>query len=168
MPQRARVLLPALVLAATLPGLASGQGPVEPIPTGLTFTAALGGGGELGLDHGREGVLEVEGTAGYEWSERGLRAELGAALGLEPDTHLALRPGVRWSMPGLPVQLRFALDAATSRESGLHWRWLLVGLATEVRLTGLLGLYAEIDTGAPLSSAHGVPLLARGGASFRF
>lgn len=166
MPRRA--LLPALLLAAALPDPAFADGPSAPGPTGLTFTAALGGGGELGLDHGRAGVLEVEGTAGYEWAERGLRGEVGLALGLEPDTHMALRPGVRWSMPQLPIQLRVALDAATSRENGLHWRWLLVGLAAEIRLTGLLGLYAEVDTGAPLASEHGVPLLARAGASFRF
>ncbi len=49
-----------------------------------------------------------------------------------------------------------------------HWRWLLVGAAAEVRLTSLFGLYGEIDTGAPLSSTAGLPLLLRGGASFRF
>lgn len=167
MPQRAR-LLPAALLAAALPALASAAGPVAPGPTGFTFTSSLAGGGELGIDHGKEGILEVEAAAGYEWVQSGLRGELGLALGLNPDTHVALRPGVRWSMPQLPIQLRLALDAATSRESGLHWRWLLVGLAAEVRLTGLLGLYAEVDSGAPLSSEYGVPLLARGGVSFRF
>jgi hypothetical protein len=166
MPRRARVL--ALAVAAALPALAAAEGPTAPGPTGLTFTASLGGGGEVGLDHGKAGILEVEGTAGYEWAELGFRGELGLALGLDPDTHVALRPGVRWSMPALPIQLRAALDAASSREGGLHWRWLLVGLATEVRLTGLLGLYAEVDSGAPLSSIYGVPLLVRGGASFRF
>lgn len=164
MPRQAlRVAL--AVAALTLPALASADGPG---PTGLTFTASLGGGGELGLDHGKAGVTEVEGTVGYELGDSGLRPEVGLALGMDPDTHFALRPGVRWSVPGVPVQLRGALDAANSRESGLHWRWLLVGLAAELRLTGVLGLYAEVDTGAPLASEHGVPLLLRGGASFRF
>lgn len=171
MPRPARRLAAAVAFAllAALPALAAAA-PPAPGPSGLTFTASLGGGGELGLDQGEgdEGVLEVEGTAGYEWAAQGLRAEVGLTLGLDPDTHMALRPGVRWSIPRLPVQLRFALDASTSRESGLHWRWLLVGLAGEVRLTGLLGLFAEVDTGAPLSSDHGVPLLARAGASLRF
>jgi hypothetical protein len=43
-----------------------------------------------------------------------------------------------------------------------------VGVAGEVRWTSLLGLYAEVDTGAPLSSRAGLPLLVRAGASFRF
>lgn len=167
MPRRL-LALAAVVLATALPALASAAAPGAPGPSGLTFTTALGGGAELGLDHGKAGVLEVEAAAGYEWAARGLRGELGLALGLDPDTHVALRPGVRWLMPELPLQLRVALDAATSRENGLHWRWLLVGLAAEVRLTGLLGLYAEVDSGAPLASEHGVPLLGRVGASFRF
>ena len=169
MPRRVLSSL-ALVVASLLPALAWAAPADAPAPTGLTFAAALGGGGELGLDQGEgdAGVVEVEGIAGYEWAERGLRAEVGLALGLDPDTHVAVRPGVRWSLPQLPLQLRVALDAATSRESGLHWRWLLVGLAAEIRLTGLLGLYAEVDSGAPLSSGHGVPLMGRAGASFRF
>lgn len=169
MPRRAFPLL-ALAAASMLPTLARAAPPGAPGPTGLTFAASLAGGGELGLDPGEgdEGVVEVEGIVGYEWAGPGLRGEVGLALGLDPDTHVAVRPGVRWSMPQLPLQLRVALDAATSRESGLHWRWLMVGLAAEVRLTGLLGLYAEVDTGAPLSSEHGVPLLGRVGASFRF
>jgi hypothetical protein len=75
---------------------------------------------------------------------------------------------VRWSLPTVPVQLRVALDAANARDRSLRWRWLLVGAATEVRFTSVLGLYAEIDTGAPLNSDAGLPLLVRGGASFRF
>ncbi len=163
-----RTALAALLALTVAPALAAAQAPPAPAPTGLTFTASLGGGGEVGLDHGKAGILEVEGTAGYELGDSGIRPEVGLALGLDPDTHFAVRPGVRWSIPALPVQLRGALDAANSRKSGLHWRWLLVGLATEVRMTGVLGLYAEVDSGAPLASEHGVPLLVRGGVSLRF
>jgi hypothetical protein len=57
---------------------------------------------------------------------------------------------------------------SNARDSGLRWRWLLVGAAAELRLTGLFGLYGEIDTGAPLNAKAGLPLLLRAGASFRF
>lgn len=164
MPRSLLAALAALVLA---PSLAAAQAPLEAGPTGLSLTASLGGGGEVGLDHGQPGIFEVEGTAGYELGASGFRPEVGLAFGLDPDTHFAVRPGVRWTLPAVPVQLRAALDASNSREGGLHWRWLLVGLAAEMRLTGLLGLYAEVDSGAPLSSDHGVPLLVRGGISLR-
>lgn len=162
-----RPLLVALAALVAAPSLASAQAPLAPGPSGFSVTASLGGGGEVGLDHGQAGILEVEGTAGYELGDSGFRPEVGLAFGLDPDTHVALRPGVRWSVPAVPVQLRAALDASNSREGGLHWRWLLVGLGAEMRLTGLLGLYAEVDSGAPLSSDHGVPLLVRGGISLR-
>ena len=162
-----RSLLAALGALALAPSLVAAQAPLAPAPTGFSLTASFGGGGEVGLDHGQAGVLEVEGTAGYELGDSGFRPEVGLAFGLDPDTHVAIRPGVRWSIPAVPVQVRGALDASNSREGGLHWRWLLVGLATEMRLTGLLGLYAEVDSGAPLSSDHGVPLLVRGGISLR-
>lgn len=157
-------MLAALAALVLSPALAAAQAAG---PTGLSLTASFGGGGEVGLDHGQAGILEVEGTAGYELGSSGVRPEVGLAFGLDPDTHVALRPGLRWSMPALPVQLRAALDASNSREGGLHWRWILVGLGTELRLTGLVGLYAEVDSGAPLSSDHGVPLLVRGGISLR-
>jgi hypothetical protein len=162
-----RSLLAALAVLGLAPSLAAAQAPLEPSPTGLSLTASLGGGGEVGLDHGKAGIFEVEGTAGYELGPSGFRPEVGLAFGLDPDTHFAVRPGVRWTIPAVPVQVRAALDASNSREGGLHWRWLLVGLAAEMRLTGLLGLYAEVDSGAPLSSDHGVPLLVRGGISLR-
>lgn len=159
--------LALLVLLAPAAGAAQPAG-APPPATGLTASASLAGGGELGLDSGKSGVLELEGAVGWEIESAGLRPELAVAIGLEPDGHVALRPGVRWSIPGFPVQLRGALDASNSRRSGLHWRWLLVGAAYELRFTSLLGLYAEIDTGAPLASDAGLPLLLRGGASFRF
>jgi opacity protein-like surface antigen len=160
----------AAVLAALLPAaaLAEDASAPQPTTTGLTASVSLGGGGELGLDSGKAGVLEIEAAVGWEFESVGLRPELAATIGIEPDGHAALRPGVRWTLPGLPVQLRAALDASNSRRSGLHWRWLLVGAAAEIRMTSVLGLFGEIDTGAPLSSSAGLPLLLRGGASFRF
>jgi hypothetical protein len=161
----------ALAIAALLaaPVLARAQGAASTgLPPGFTFTAAMGGGGELGLERGQASVLEVEAAAGYEAREIGLRGELAVALGIEPDTNLALRPGLRWQLPGAPIQLRVALDVSNARDEDWGWRWLLVGAATELRVTGLFGLYGEIDTGVPLRGAAGVPLLLRAGASFRF
>jgi hypothetical protein len=164
-------------LAATLllaaPALAEEGAPAAPAlgaPTGLTGTVSLGGGGELGLDEGEgdAGVLELEAAVGWELSSVGIRPELAAAFGLAPDTHVALRPGVRVFLPGYPIQLRVALDAANARDRDFGWRWLLIGAAAEFRLTSLVGLYGEVDTGAKLSSGAGLPLLVRAGASFRF
>jgi hypothetical protein len=164
-----RPILLVLALSALSPLPSAAQdGPPAPGSTGLTATVSLGGGGELGLSSGKAGVLEVEGTVGYDFTSVGLRPEIGLAFGLEPDTNVALRPGVRWSIPEFPIQLRAAFDVSNARDSGLRWRWLLVGAAAELRLTGLFGLYGEIDTGAPLGSDAGLPLLVRGGASFRF
>jgi hypothetical protein len=160
-------LAAALVAALAAPALAQEPEP-QPLSTGLTALVSLGGGAELGLEEGKNGVLETEVTVGWEIESIGLRPELAAVLGLAPDGHVALRPGFRWSLPALPIQLRVALDASNARDTDLRWRWLLVGAAAEVRLTGLLGLYGEIDTGAPLGSEAGLPLLVRGGASFRF
>jgi hypothetical protein len=165
-----RLPISALALVALLAPLAGVAQPAgaPPPSTGLTASASLAGGGELGLKSGKAGVLELEAALGWELESAGLRPELAAAIGLEPDGHVALRPGVRWTLPGFPIQLRGALDASNSRRSTLHWRWLLVGAAGEIRFTSLLALYAEIDTGAPLASDAGLPLLLRGGASFRF
>ncbi len=162
-----------LALAAALLSLSaapsSAQEPAPaPVSTGLTATVSMGGGGELGLDSGKAGVLEVEAAVGYEMTSIGLRPELALAFGLAPDANVALRPGVRWTIPEFPIQLRAALDLSNARDSGLRWRWLLVGAAGELRLTSLFGLYGEIDTGAPLNSKAGLPLLLRAGASFRF
>jgi hypothetical protein len=164
-----RPILLALALAA-LPPVRSAAQDAAPAPssTGLAATISLGGGGELGLSDGKAGVLEIEGVVGYDFTSVGLRPEIGLAFGLAPDTNVALRPGVRWTIPEFPIQLRAAFDVSNARDSGLRWRWLLVGAAAEVRLTALFGLYGEIDTGAPLSAKAGLPLLLRGGASFRF
>ncbi len=163
-------LLPAAALAGLLLPAAALAEEAAPLPlsTGLTTSVSLGGGGELGLESGKPGVVEMEAAVGWEVESVGLRPELAVGLGVAPDGHVALRPGVRWSIPGFPLQLRAALDASNARVSGLHWRWLLVGALAEIRFTSLLGLYGEVDTGAPLASQAGLPLLVRAGASFRF
>lgn len=163
MPRPLALALSAAVLA--LAGRAAAQEGAR--PTLYTFSAAVAGGAELGLDRGKAGVTEAELAAGLESQELGLRGELAVALGLDPDSHFALRPGVRYRLPGTPLQLRAALDAANSR-GDFRWRWLLLGVATELRVTSSLGLYAEVDTGAPLNGDAGVPFLFRAGASFRF
>jgi hypothetical protein len=131
---------------------------------------AVGGGGELGLDEaeGDAGVLELEATIGWELGSSGVRPELGAAFAVAPDAHVALRPGVRLALPGYPIHVRLALDAANARDRDFDWRWLLIGAAAELRLTSLVGLYGEVDTGVKLSKDAGLPLLVRAGASFRF
>jgi hypothetical protein len=163
-------LSPALTLAQDqgAPASPAASGLPEGAPTGLTGTVSLGGGGELGLDQGKAGILELEAAVGYEFQPVQIRPELAIAFGVAPDDHVALRPGIRVTLPGYPIQLRAALDASNARTAHLAWRWLLVGVAGELRFTSLLGLYAEIDTGAKLSSDAGLPLLVRAGASFRF
>lgn len=166
-PARSALLLVALAAASAAPLRAAAQGaPGEP-PSGLTASFSLAGGGELGLDDGEEaGFGEVEVTAGWEFE--GWRPEVALAAGVRPEGHVALRAGARFDLPGMPLALRVAADAANARGDGLRWRWLLVGLAAEIRFTSQLGLYAEVDSGAPLNGDAGVPLLARAGATFRF
>jgi hypothetical protein len=159
------VLSSAALALAALPAVAqesSGQ------PATYTLSAALAGGSELGLDQGKPGVAELEVAIGVESQDLGLRGELAGGLGFAPDSHVSLRPGLRYRLPGMPLQLRAALDGANSRGHGFRWRWILVGLAAELRVTSLMGLYGEVDTGAPLNVDAGLPLLFRGGVSFRF
>ncbi len=163
-----RPLLTCLVLLAMPPLAAAQEGAAGGAPTGLTASAALGGGAELGRESGKAGVLEFEAAVGYEIGSSGIRPEFAATFGVEPDSHVALRPGVRWTIPGLPIQLRLAVDASNARGETFGWRWILIGAAGEVRLTSLLGLFGEIDTGMAMSSDAGLPLLLRAGASFRF
>jgi hypothetical protein len=161
--------LPSLAVAAAL-ALAAGRATAqEGGRTGpLTLSASIAGGAELGLDEGKPGVTEAEVAAGIELEDVGLRGEVGLALGLAPDSHVALRPGLRYRLPGMPLQLRAAVDGSTSRGNGFRWRWILVGIAAELRITSLMGLFGELDTGVPLNRDAGLPLLIRGGASFRF
>lgn len=176
MPRRATlgtlpaVRLTTIALAALLAPAAAGAAQKEAAgaesPGGLTVTGSLAGGSELGLSSGQAGLLEAEAIVGYEFQPTGLRPELGAVLGLAPSGHLGLRPGLRWSLPAVPIQLRAALDWSNVRDD-FAWRWLLLGAAGEIRMTSLFGLFVEFDTGAPLTGHAGVPLLLRVGASFR-
>jgi hypothetical protein len=158
----------SLVLALPVPSAAEGTAAGGPL-----LAASLGGGAEAGLARGqRSGALDLEGLAGWEFPTYGLdtglvlRPELALSLGLAPDFHLALRPGVRAALPGMPLWLRAAADWSNARGDA-RWRWLLLGLAWEVRFTGAFGLFAEADTGVPLAASAGVPFLFRAGATFR-
>lgn len=154
-----------LLVAAALAAIPAGASAEAAGPTG---TLSLAGGSELGLDAGKAGVVEIAATAGWELGALGLRPEMGLAIGLAPDTHLALRPGLSWSVPGYPFRLRLAADASNARQSSFGWRWLLVGGAAEIRLTGRLGFEAGLDIGLPLAARAGVPVLLRVGTSVRF
>jgi len=166
MSRPSRLALLALLLASTpAAARAADDGP----PSGLAASFSLAGGGELGLDEGEDaGLGELELVAGWELAALGIRPEIGLALGIAPEGHVAIRPGVRWGIAGLPFAVRVAADASNVRGDGMRWRWLLVGIAAELRFTSLLGIYAEVDTGAPLNRDAGLPLLLRAGASFRF
>jgi hypothetical protein len=157
----------AALSALLLPSLGAAQ---SSVPSGVTASLSLAGGAELGLasNAGGAGLGELEGAIGYEFESVGLRPELGLVIGLAPGSDFAFRPGVRLALPGVPLQFRAALDASTARVSGLSWRWLLLGVATELRFTSTLALFGELDSGAPLNSRAGLPLLFRAGAAFRF
>jgi hypothetical protein len=166
---RLHAFLAAAALALALPVRSWAEGAAG----GPMLAASLGGGGEAGLAGGRRaGALDLEGLVGWELrtseAEAGaaIRPELALSLGLAPDVHFAVRPGVRVAVPGTPLWLRVAADWSTARDES-RWRWLLAGVAWEVRLTGTLGFYAEADTGVPLAPSAGLPLLLRAGATFR-
>ncbi len=78
-----RRLVPILLAAlAPLAGAAQQPAPDGP-PTGLTASISLGGGGELGLDSGKAGVVELEAAVGWEFEAVGLTpvAKLEGAQG---------------------------------------------------------------------------------------
>lgn len=155
-----------LAAVAALAAFAPAASAVE-APSGLVFSAGVGGGVELGLEGEKAGLAETELSLGWEHERTGLRPEVAFSLGLAPDTHVAVRPGVRWAAPEIPVQLRVALDWSNAREEK-RWRWLLVGGAFELRWTSAFSLFAGLDLGFPIGRDAGLPLIARGGASFRF
>jgi len=159
------------LLALALPCAALAHAPETPsaggAPLGLVVTADLGGGGSLGggSDYTPRGLFEAEVGAGYELP-LGFRPELALVLGLAPDVHVAIRPGLHYAFPDLPFYGRAALDWSTVRGTG-SWRWLLVGGGAEVRLTDVLGGFAEADLGFPLAGGVGLGVLVRAGVSFR-
>ena len=131
-------------------------------PSGFTVSVDLGGGGDLS---GPTGVFEAEIVGGFALG-KGWALELGLVLGMAPGNYFGLRPGVHWALSE-PFYLRAAFDVAGPNGS-LDWRWLLLGGGVELRITDVVGGFLEADTGFPLSSAFGVPLLARGGVFFSF
>lgn len=138
-------------------------------PTGFAVFGALGGGGAAAGSRGdatRGGLFEAELGAGFELGG-GLRPELALTLAIAPETHVGLRPGVRYALEGMPFFLRGALDFSAP---GGSWRmrWLLAGAGAEVRVTDQLGLGAEADLGVPLASKAGFGFLLRAGVTFRF
>jgi hypothetical protein len=170
---RTLTLLAAGALMLARPAVAQDRPAATAAPDGLALAASLAGGVEAGLDAGRSGLLELEALAGWEIPATAARAgltirpELALTLGTAPDNHVALRPGVRLSIPETPLWLRAAFDWSNARGQDPRWRWLLIGVAWEVRVTGFLGLALEADTGLPLSSQAGLPLVVRVGATFR-
>jgi hypothetical protein len=136
-------------------------------PIGLVAAASLGAGGEMGLDQGKTGLFELELAGGWEHEPTRLRPELALALGFAPDTHVAVRPGLRAGLAEVPVWLRAALDLSSSRQHGLHARWLLFGAAWELRLNTTLAFDLGLEFGVPLTGSAGVPILLRGGGTFR-
>jgi hypothetical protein len=162
-PKRSRLAPILLAVACSAAGTAAA---VEP-PTGLVVTAGIGGGAELGLGDQKAGVAEAEVSAGWEHAPSGLRPELALGLGLAPDAHVAVRPGLRYVSPDAPIQVRVALDWSNARAEK-RWRWFLIGAATELRWTSAFSLVGGLDVGIPLGPKSGMPLLLRGGAAFRF
>lgn len=136
-------------------------------PLGLVLSADLGGGGTLGggSEFTPRGVFEAELSAGYELPA-GFRPELSVLLGVAPRSNAGLRLGLHYSLPDVPFYVRFAIDGSTVRGPA-RWRWLLAGVGGEVRLTDVLGGFAEADLGLPLTSGSGVPVLVRAGIAFR-
>lgn len=170
---RTDALIAAWALLLACPAAAQEQPAPSSVPSPLALAASLAGGGEAGLASGPSGLLELELLVGWEFPATAagagltIRPELAVALGSAPDSNQALRPGVRLSIPETPLWLRAAGDWSNARGQDSHWRWVLVGVAWEVRVTGSLGLSIEFDTGIPLASSAGLPLMARVGATFR-
>jgi hypothetical protein len=164
---------PLLVLTFSALAWSAGVARAEPsgastaAPTGVTVSASLGAGGEMGLSEGKAGLLELEVAGGWEHEASRVRPELALALGVAPSSSLALRPGLRAGLADVPVWLRAALDFSTAKRHGLHARWLLLGAAWELRVTTTLAFDLGLEFGVPLTGAGGVPIMLRGGGTFR-
>lgn len=165
-------LIAACALALARPTAARAEPAAPAEPTNFVFFAGLGGGVEAGLSHGKPGLLELETGAGLDIGATAagtglvIRPEVALALGVAPDLHVAVRPGVRVAVPGTPLWLRGAVDWSNARDRS-GWRWILVGAAWEVRMTSVLGFSFEADTGVPATNAAGLPLILRASATFR-
>ena len=137
-------------------------------PVGLIVSADLGGGGQLGTGSAYDppGIFELEVGVAYEVF-LGLAPQVSMVLGMAPGASFAIRPGLVWYIPETPFYVRAAFDAST-QVGYMAWRWLLLGGGAAIRVTDVLGFMVEGDSGVPLSSGAGVPLLIRAGAFARF
>jgi hypothetical protein len=156
-----------LALAALL-ALAPAGGARAEEPAGIQVSVDLGGGGQLGTGsaYGGASLFELEATFAYDVA-LGLGPELSFVLGMTPGTYFAIRPGIRWSIPETPFYVRADVDAAT-QIGYMSWRWVLLGGGFQLRFGDVLGFFAEGDSGFPIASGAGVPLLIRAGAAVRF
>lgn len=138
-----------------------------PGESGLVLSFDVGGGTALGArsEYTPRGRFESELTVGYELPY-GIRPEFGLVLGVAPSWHGGLRPGVHVELPELPFYLRAAAEWSSIDGVGA-WRWLLGGAGGELRLTGLLSGFAELDVGLPLKADSGLAVLLRAGVAFR-
>ncbi|BDG09370.1 hypothetical protein [Anaeromyxobacter paludicola] len=138
-------------------------------PLGLALNLSLAGGGTAGTGsrYANSRIAEVELAVGYELLDGLVRPELGLLVGTYPNTYVGLRPGLRAFLPATPIYGRAALDLADP-SSVMRARWVLLGAGAELRLTDLVGLFGEVDVGAPLRHQMGFPALLRGGLSARF
>ncbi len=175
-PLAARALCALAALLVAVPAVArAGDPPAAPAvaagssrPIGLVFSVDLGGGGQLGAGSAYDppGIFELEAGVAYEVG-LGLAPQLSMVLGMSPGASFAIRPGLVWYVPESPFYLRAAVDAST-QVGWLAWRWMLLGGGAALRITDVLGFELELDSGFPLASGAGVPLLVRGGAFVRF
>lgn len=153
----------ALALALAAPTPASAAAVLQRSQGRVATTVSLGGGLEAGSTSNGLGELEL--TVGYEL--RDLRPELGIVLGLAPNEHTALRPGVHLDLAELPAYGRAGLDFSNVRD-GWKLRWVFLGVGAETRLTSEMGAFVEADAGLPMASDYGLALMLRAGFSLRF
>ena len=165
-PSRRPRLAPLLLAAAC--SLAGGTAAAVEPATGLVVTAGIGGGAELGLGDRKAGVAEAEFSAGWEHAPTGIRPELALGIGFAPDSHVAVRPGLRYVSPDAPIQVRVALDWSNARDEK-RWRWNPDRRRSRVPLDErLLAPRRPRPRHPAIGPETGMPLLLRGGAAFRF
>ena len=110
-------------------------------------------------------MSEIEATLGYEFESSGLRPEIGLVLGLDPDTHVpAPRPALVVAHPSDPGPAR---PRRLERPRPLDGVWLLLGVAAG-SASRASSASSPRSTAGRRSRRAGVPLLVRGGATFRF
>jgi hypothetical protein len=166
-----RRLLSLCAALAVLPTMASAQGGARrswvPGESGFVLGFDLGGGTTFGAGsrYTSAGRFDGELSVGYEFPY-GIRPEIAVALGIAPGQFFAIRPGVHVAIPETPFYVRGALDWTTISGVGT-WRWLIAGAGGEIRLTGVLSGFAEVDLGLPVRSNTGVETLLRAGISVR-